>query len=255
MAFSAHEVLEESWTLSKRTYWSWWPVVIVAALVIGLSQVIAGLFTGWGASVDGFLGGLLATIGAILTIIAVLLSIQMGLGILKNSYAVSGGERPSVARLFEVRHFWWFLFASLILGVMVFIGLLALVVPGLIIAFMLGLFAYALIGGQANNGFSALATSWDRISSNFWKYLGFRIVLTGVLPALIIAGIFVIGTLGGGAFLGFDLFNGDTAGGIIALILGFVAVVIMVLLYVWAITFTLIADAMAYRRLAPEWAE
>lgn len=255
MAFSAHEVLEESWNLSKRNYWAWWPVIIVAALVIGISQILAGLFTGWGSTVDGFFGALLAIIGALLSIIAALLSIQMALGILKNSYAVSGGERPSISRLFEVRHFWWFLFASLIFGVMVVIGLFALVVPGLIIAFMLGLFAYALIGGQASNGFSALATSWDRISSNFWKYLGFRIVLTGVIPALLIAGVFVLGLLGGGAFLGFDALSGNAAGGIIAVILGFIAVVIMVLLYVWAITFTVVADALAYRRLAPEWAE
>lgn len=255
MAFSAHEVLEESWNLSKRNYWAWWPVIIVAALVIILSQVIATLFTAWGSDLDGFFGGLLATIGAILSIIAALLAIQMALGILKNSYAVSGGERPSVARLFEVRHFWWFLFASLILVVMVVIGLFALVIPGLIIAFMLGLFAYALIGGQASNGFSALATSWDRISSNFWKYLGFRIVLTGVLPALLIAGVFVLGVLGGGGFLSFEVLGGGAVGGIIAAILGFVAVIIMVLLYVWAITFTIVADALAYRRLAPEWAE
>lgn len=255
MAFSAHAVLEESWNLSKRNYWAWWPVIIVAALVIGISQIIAGLFTGWGTSVDGFVGALLAVIGAILSIIAVLLAVQMGLGILKNSYAVSGGERPSVARLFEVRHFWWFLFASLIFGVMVVIGLFALVIPGLIIAFMLGLFAYALIGGQATNGFSALATSWDRISSHFWKYLGFRIVLTGVLPALLIAGVFVLGVLGGGGFMSFEVLGGGAVGGIIAAILGFIAVVIMVLLYVWALTFTFIADALAYRRLAPDWAE
>lgn len=255
MAFSAHEVLEESWNLSKRNYWAWWPVIIVAAIVIVVSQIIATLFTAWGSDMDGFFGGLLATIGAILSIIAALLWVQMILGILKNSYAVSGGERPSVARLFEVSHFWWFLFASLIFAVMVVVGLFALVVPGLIIAFMLGLFAYALIGGQASNGFSALATSWDRISSNFWKYLGFRIVLTGVLPALFIAAVFVLGVLGGGAFLGLDIFSGDVAGGVIAAILGFIAVVIVVLLYVWAITFTIVADALAYRRLAPDWAE
>lgn len=255
MAFSAHEVLEESWTLSKRTYWAWWPVIIVAVLVPFVLQIISTLLTGWASNLDGFFGALIGIVGAIIYIITLLVAVLMVLGLLRNSYAVSGGERPSVARLFETRHYWWFLVAALIYGAMVLIGLFALIIPGLIIAFMLGLFAYALIGGQANNGFSALATSWDRISSNFWKYLGLRIVLTGVLPALGIALLIVFGALGGGAIASMDLFSGDAVGGILAVILGIIALVLAVFLYVLAFVFTYVSDALAYRRLAPEWAE
>lgn len=255
MAFSAHEVLEESWTLSKRTYWAWWPVAIVAVLVPFVLWLVATLLTSWGSSLGGFFGGLIAIIGAIIMIIAYLAAALMALGILRNAYAVSGGERPSAGRLFETRHYWWFLVASLIYLAMVTLGLFALVIPGLIIAFMLGLFAYALIGGQANNGFSALATSWDRISSNFWKYLGLRIVLTGVPLAVFIAGFIVLGAFAGGAVVSMDLFSGDVFGGILAAILGFIALVAMVFLYVLALVFTYVSDALAYRRLAPEWAE
>ena len=58
MAFSAHEVLEESWTLSKRTYWAWWPVIIVAVLVPFVLQIISTLLTGWASNLDGFFGDL-----------------------------------------------------------------------------------------------------------------------------------------------------------------------------------------------------
>ena len=71
MAFSAHEVLEESWTLSKRTYWSWWPVVIVAVVIPTVLQLIAGLLTGWASDLDGFFGALIGIIGAIIAIITV----------------------------------------------------------------------------------------------------------------------------------------------------------------------------------------
>ena len=255
MAFSAHEVLEESWILSKRTYWSWWPVVIVAVVIPGILQLIASLLTGWASNLDGFFGGLIGIIGALIGIIAALAIVLMILGLFRNAYAVSGGERPSVARLFETRHYWWFLAAGLIYLGMVFIGLVAFIIPGLIIAFMLALFPYALIAGNANNGFSALATSWDRITSHFWKYIGLRIVLTGVPIAVLIAFFFIIGILGGGAFASFEAFSGDAVGGILAVILGIAAVVVMVFLYVLALIFTYVSDALAYRRLAPEWAE
>lgn len=255
MAFSAHEVLEESWTLSRRTYWSWWPVVIVAVVIPAVLQVIASLLTGWASDLDGFFGALIGIVGAIIAIITVLAAVLMIMGLFRNAYAVSGGERPSVARLFETRHYWWFLVAGLIYIGMVTIGLFALIIPGLIIAFMLALFPYALIAGNANNGFSALATSWDRITSSFWKYIGLRIVLFGVPVAVLIAFFFVIGTLGGGAFASMEIFSGDAVGGVLAVILGIVAFVAMVLLYVLAIIFTYVSDALAYRRLAPEWAE
>jgi len=255
MAFSAHEVLEESWTLSKRTYWAWWPVIIVAVIVPFVLWAIATLLTGWGSNLGGFFGGLIALIGALLLLIAYLAAALMFFGILRNAYAVSGGERPAVGRLFETRHYWWYVVATLIFIAMVFIGLFALIIPGLIISFMLGLYAYALIGGQANNGFSALATSWDRISSHFWKYLGLRIVLFGVPIAVLIAGFLVLGALGGGAVASMDIFSGDVFGGILAAILGFIALIVMVFLYVLAVVFTYVSDALAYRRLAPEWAE
>jgi hypothetical protein len=254
MSFSAHEVLEESWAFSKRTYWRWWPVVIVAVLVPAILQIIAGLLTGWASDLDGFAGSIVGLLGALVGIVAILAIFLMVFGLYRNAYAVSGGENPSVGRLFVRTHFWWFVVASLIYVAMVVIGLLALVIPGLIIAFMLALFPYALIAGNAGNGFSALATSWDRITSNFWKYIGLRIVLTGVPLAVIIAGVVVIGILSGGAFAGAGLFGSGLGEGILVAILVAAGLIGMLLLYVLAIIFTYVSDALAYRKLAPDWA-
>jgi hypothetical protein len=255
MSFSAHEVLEESWGLSKRSYWRWWPVIIVAILVPTVLQIIAGLLGAWAGDLDGFFGDIIGLVGVIVGIIALLSIFLMVIGIFRNAYAVSGGEMPSAARLFVRTHFWWFVVAGLIYIAMVFIGLLALIIPGLIIAFMLALFPYALISGNANNGFSALATSWDRITGSFWKYIGLRVVLTGVPLAVLLAGIGIFSVFAGGAAIGMGAFGDGMGGGILLAILGVIALVALVLLYVLAIVFTYISDALAYRRLAPEWAE
>lgn len=256
MAFSAHEVLEESWNHSKRSYWGWWPVAIVAIVIPVVLQVIATLFGSWADGMDGFgasIVGLIAAVFGIATMLAVFL---MMLGVYRNAFAVSGGESPSVARLFETSSYWWFVAATLVYIAMVVLGLFALVIPGLIIAFMLGLYPYALVSGNSSNGFSALATSWDRITSHFWKYIGLRVVLTGVPIAVFIAVLLFIGAIGGGAsILSAGLFGDGLIEGIFVGILAIIGFIAGLLIYVFAVIFTWVSDATAYRRLAPEWAQ
>lgn len=244
MAFSAHEVLEESWGLSKRSYWRWWPVLIVAVILPIVLQLIATAFGAWANNANGFGGFILGLIAVVFGVATLLIAVLMILGIFRNAYAVSGGESPSVARLFERSNYWWFLVAGLIYIAMLVIGLIAFIIPGLIIAFMFSLFPYALISGNAGNGFSALATSWDRITSSFWKYIGLRIVLVGVpiavlIAALLVGGVVATGAAGGGFLLG---------------ILAVIGGVALVLLYVFAAIYVYVSDAVAYRKLAPEWA-
>lgn len=254
MGFSAHVILEEAWGLTKRNYWRWWPVVIVAILVPLVLQIVATLLGGWASDLDGFGGAIIGLLGALVGIVAILAIFLMVFGLFRNAYAVSGGDAPAVSRLFERTHIWWFIVAALVYLAMVVIGLLAFIIPGLIIAFMLALYPYALISGNANNGFSALATSWDRITNHFWKYIGLRIVLTGVPIAVLIAGFVVLGIFFGGAFAGMGLFGSGAGEGILVAILGVIALIAMVLLYVFAVIYTYVSDALAYRKLAPEWA-
>lgn len=255
MAFSAHEVLEESWNHSKRTYWSWWPVAIVAIVIPAVLQVITTLFGGWARNIDGFGGSIVGLVAAVFGIASILAVFLMMLGVYRNAYAVSGGESPSVARLFETSSYWWFVVSTLVYIAMVVLGLFALVIPGLIIAFMLGLYPYALVSGNSSNGFSALATSWDRITSHFWKYIGLRVVLTGVPIAVFIAFLLFIGAIGGGAsILSAGMFGDGFIEGIFVIVLAIAGFVVGILLYIFAIIFAWTSDATAYRRLAPEWA-
>lgn len=256
MAFSAHEVLEESWNHSKRTYWGWWPVAIVAIVIPVVLQVITTLLGGWARDIDGFGASIVGLVAAVFGIATILTVFLMMLGIYRNAYAVSGGESPSVGRLFETSSFWWFVAATLVYIAMVVIGLFVLVIPGLIIAFMLGLYPYALVSGNSSNGFAALATSWDRITSNFWKYIGLRVVLTGVPIAVLIAFLLFVGAIGGGAsILNAGMFGDGFIEGIFVGVLAIAGFIVGVLLYIFAVIFAWTSDATAYRRLAPAWAQ
>lgn len=254
MSFSASSVLEESWIQSKRTYWRWWPVVIVAFVVPLVLQLLATAFTGWAGEVSGFGQAILGLIGAVLSIITILVAFLFSLGILRNAYRVSGGGDPAVSDLFVLTHYWWFLAAGLIYLGIVLLGIIAFIIPGLLFAFMLVLFPYSLLSGETHNGFAALGNSWDRISGHFWRYLGLRVVLLGIPIALFVIALFFIGMAGGGIAGILSVFGSNVGSGIFATLIGLAALIALIFVYVFAVVFTYISDALAYRRLAPEHA-
>ncbi|MCF8531252.1 MAG: hypothetical protein K9G69_08190, partial [Candidatus Nanopelagicales bacterium] len=148
----------------------------------------------------------------------------------------------SLGVLFRSGRFWWFLVAGAVFIGIVVAGLFALIIPGLIFAFMFALFPFALIGNPGMTGFAALARSWELITTAFWRYIGLRVVLFGATAALVVASFAVQSIFGVAA--------GDTDSNVLITILLLVGAVIGVLINVFVSAFTYLADALAYRRLA-----
>ena len=181
-------------------------------------------------------------LGAIVILIGVLGFFYTFLGILRNAYNASEGAKPSLGVLFRSDRFWWFLVAGAVFIGIVVAGLFALIIPGLIFAFMFALFPFALIGNPGMTGFAALARSWELITTAFWRYIGLRVVLFGATAALVVASFAVQSIFGVAA--------GDTDSNLLITILLLVGAVIGVLINVFVSAFTYLADALAYRRLA-----
>lgn len=242
--FLVAPILEDAWNITKKSYWSWFPVVILAAVIPGGLFLISGLFGAAANNIyDDFGSTLVGLIATIFWVAAILASFYMSLGVIRNAYFVSGGgTKPSVARLFEYSNYWWFVLATMLYTGIVVIGLFFLILPGLIFAFMLTLYGYSLVSGQTTNGVAALGVSWDRISHHFWGYIGYRIVLIGVPAALFVAFIMVLGVGGLGAASG--------SGALTALV-SLIALVALFFAGIFAIAFTVIADGLAFRKLDP----
>jgi len=171
--FDIAAVLDEAWSLTKRQYWHWL-LVIVVAVAIPLAIIAVGV----AAAIA------VPALGAIVIFIGVLVFFYTFLGILRNAYNASEGAKPSVGVLLRSDRFWWFLVAGVVYIGIVTVGLFAFIIPGLIFAFMFALFPYALIGKPEMTGFGALAMSWELITTSFWRFIGFRIVLIGATAAL-----------------------------------------------------------------------
>jgi hypothetical protein len=229
--FNIADILDEAWSLTKRQYWHWLLVVVVA---IAIPVVIIAIGAAVAAAVPA--------IGAIIILIGLLAFAYTFLGLLRNAYNASEGAKPSVGVLLRSDRFWWFLVAAIVFIGIVVTGLFALIIPGLIFAFMFALFPYALIGNSGMTGFAALARSWELITTAFWRYIGLRVVLFGATAALVV--------LGFGIQSVFSIAAGDSDSGLLIGILLIIGAVIAALINVFVSAFTYLADALAYRHLA-----
>ena len=146
--FDIAAVLDEAWSLTKRQYWHWL-LVVVLAVAIPLAIIVVGALAAMAVP----------ALGAIVIFIGVLGFFYTFLGLLRNAYNASEGAKPSVGVLLRSDRFWWFLVAGAVYIGIVVVGLFAFIIPGLILAFMFALFPYALIGKPGMTGFGALAMS------------------------------------------------------------------------------------------------
>ncbi len=228
--FDIAAVLDEAWGLTKRQYWHWL-LVIVVAVAIPSAIILVGVLAAMAVP----------ALGAIVIFVGVLGFFYTIFGLFRNAYNASEGAKPSVGVLLRSDRFWWFLIAELVYIGVVVVGLIPFIIPGLILAMMLALFPYALIGKPGMTGFGALAMSWELITTSFWRFMGFRIVLIGATVAISVV-----------AVLGQLILRATAANELNVLtgILSFIAFALVALVNVFVVAFTYLADALAYRRLS-----
>ena len=227
--FDIAAVLDEAWSLTKRQYW-YWLLVIVVAGAIPVTIIVVGVVAAIAVP----------ALGAIVIFLGILGFFYTFLGILRNAYNASEGAKPSVGVLLRSDRYWWFLAAGLVYTGIVAVGLFPFIIPGLILAFMFALFPYALIGNPGMTGFAALAMSWELITTSFWRFIGFRIVLIGATVSITVVALVSQSILIGGA-TDFNVLTG---------LVSVIAFILVLFVNVFVAAFTYLADALAYRRLS-----
>ncbi len=133
--------------------------LILIALVIVAANFIGGILR---FSVDSvFLGLILAVlfwvIGQVLTI-----------GVINASLMVTRGEKPEVGKVFSTDRLGPFIIASLLYGLIVFVGLIFCIIPGIIAAFMLSFYGFYVIDRNMAPS-EALSASFGLVRDNFGK--------------------------------------------------------------------------------------
>src|SRR6202035_295239 len=81
----------------------------------------------------------------VLQLIAFVVGIVLAMGLIRASLAVVEGRSPDISMLFQTDGFGNYLVASILVAVGVFLGFVALIIPGIILAIMWHFFGYVIV--------------------------------------------------------------------------------------------------------------
>jgi|SRR5579871_475316 len=183
--FSIEEALGRGWALFKEN----WLLLIGALLITGVIQ--------------GVCSGIASAVGKqpVLSLIAQLAAEAVGLalygGLARITLALVDGRTPSMELLFSAFPLIVNLFvAGVLTGILVGIGFVLLIVPGIFLATRLA-FATFFIVDEGAGPIEAIQRSWDMTRGHFWQLFLFGIVVV-ILNCLGLL-ILLVGVLATGA--------------------------------------------------------
>jgi hypothetical protein len=184
-------------------------ILIVAVVVVPLSLVSA-LFSGvvfapdkvrvtnaGGVVVFDYAGrglGVALLAGAIGALIAVLISAVLQAAILRAAAQATIGDPVDVEASYRygLKRLWSVILVSILVGLVVAVGFILLVIPGIIFLVFLSVSIPVLIV-EGRRGTQAMGRSWNLVKGNFWH--AFAVIVVAALIVGIISGI--IGAIGG----------------------------------------------------------
>ncbi|MBI3255655.1 MAG: DUF975 family protein [Candidatus Andersenbacteria bacterium] len=177
--FSIKEALAFGWATTKRNFWFLVGLMILLWAVSYVSQMLGGSGEG--------LGSLL------ISLISWLLVAWVKLGAVRISLALVDGKPVSFGMLkVDGKSYITYIAASVLVGVMVAVGLVALIIPGIILALAFGMYSYRIV--DANAGIvDSIKQSAAITRGHRWQLFG--LALSMVLLNIIGALLFVIGLL------------------------------------------------------------
>lgn len=169
-------------------YWKNAGPLIVLALVVFVVNFIISL-------VGNNVSGLAPRI--VIQLIAFVVGIVLAMGLIRASLAVVEGRSPDISLLFQTDGFGNYLVASILVAIGVFLGFVALIIPGIILAIMWHFFGYVIVEQPGTAPVDSLRRSAEITRGNRWQLLGLGIVLIGInLIGLIACGVGLIFTYG-----------------------------------------------------------
>ena len=172
-------------------------ILLLPSLVMVLGYVLLAL----GMPLFTALGGLVVFLGAIFLTYSVLPLI----------YAIHHGTGVDASYKATLAWFWPFIWVTILEVLAVWGGFVMLIIPGIWLAFALGLMRYVFVV-ENRRGIDALRQSRDYVKGYWWAFVG-RALLVGLATAAI---VFVFD-------IPFSAFAGHLAGSIVSLLVSVVA--------------------------------
>lgn len=211
----------------KRSWKNFWWLLLVGIIFTAINAVITlitagGETSGMDMSDPAALQEQLTAstgspIGIIGSLVQFLVTVFLGLGVIRIALAVTSGDRVRIGRLWSFQGYGRYLLASIVVGIVVGIAfaiplgigvaisagtnqvawLIFGLILGVIVAILLGLgfsfYGYLIIDKDAK-GLSSLGESWRTVKPHFGGLFGLHVVVALVLIATLIVAV-VVGIL------------------------------------------------------------
>jgi len=237
MELTVRNVVLRSWDVFKGHWGTLWLVIIVFAVV---ESVMSGLTDAVTKQNDGIL------VVAAITVIGIIVSLLLRIGLVRITLIFADGGKPSLKELYlGSQYLLRYFFASLLYGVIVFVGFLLLLVPGIYWSLKYG--QYRMLIVDKNLGILESLKESARITANVkWKILLVSLTYAGLMllsMAPLILGVIIFGILSSG---------GEGAGEALIPYIPFVIGIGMLLFFaalLVLVPMTMIAPAILYRML------
>lgn len=173
---SASELIGSAWGTFKKRPWIFIGAIAVVVIVSVLIETIAGTFGKEGA---GAFVGLL---------VSMVLSTFVGLGY--TAFFLRAESAPEAAKLEDLwnpKQFWQYLGTEILVGVVVMVGIILLIIPGIIFAVMF-LFAQYLVVDRGLGPIQAMKESMRITKGERWELFLFLLVclILNILGALLL---------------------------------------------------------------------
>lgn len=198
-----NEVKEHAKSLIKGKLW----VVFKAFLIITLISLVIesipelfGIKTTFKETIE-FLGEMvevesMTTFGQIWSIITSIISLVLNLGLINYVLKFIRGKEPVIGDIFDIIKERWkvMLVVSILTSIIVAIGSILLVIPGVIASLGLTLCNYIIIDNKDLSSKEVLIKSWNMMQGHKWEFLGYILSFLGwiLLCVFIVPMYFVI---------------------------------------------------------------
>jgi len=101
----------------------------------------------------------------------------LAMGLIRCTLAVVKGQTPEVSMLFETPGLGSYIIASILFGIMFFIGFILCIIPGIIFAVVYHFYGYVIVENPSTGAIDSLKKAADITRGHRWELFGLFIVL------------------------------------------------------------------------------
>lgn len=172
--FSKKEAIQYGWATMKKNFWFFVGILLIVAIINGLPEIISK------TSSDDIPAPLLFLI-SLISLVFFLLKRVVEMGQIKISLKIFDNQKPEIKDLFgDLKRFIEYLIGVALYGILVIVGVVLLVFPGIIWAIKY-MFVPFLIIDKNMHPLDAFKKSAAMTKGNKWNLLMFDLLSAGII--------------------------------------------------------------------------